>query len=93
MGQGQSFQIPMEESALFSPMVTQMIAIGEEIVELPKMCIQIAVYYENYVETFVARLTTMLEPLMIVFMGIIVGIMVIAMYLPIFQLSTGGGFK
>ncbi|MFH1491726.1 MAG: type II secretion system F family protein [Candidatus Omnitrophota bacterium] len=89
---GQPLHTPMEESGLFSPMVSQLIAIGEEIGELPKMCKQIAIYYQNYIKTFVTRFTAMLEPLMIVFMGIIVGVMVIAMYLPIFQMSTGGSF-
>lgn len=89
--EGKTFHDPMQESGLFPPMVTQMVAIGEEIGELPKMCKRIALYYQNYVETFITRFTAMLEPLMIVFMGIAVGIMVIAMYMPIFQMATAGG--
>ncbi|MEW6008082.1 MAG: type II secretion system F family protein [Candidatus Omnitrophota bacterium] len=89
--QGKTFHAPLEESGLFPPMVTQMVAIGEEIGELPKMCNRIANYYQQYVETFIARLTSIFEPVMIVFMGLLIGAMVIAMYWPIFKLSTGGG--
>lgn len=88
--EGKTFHDPMQESGLFPPMVTQMIAIGEEIGELPKMCKRVATYYQDYVETFVVRFTAMLEPLMIVFMGFVVGLMVIAMYMPIFQMATAG---
>lgn len=88
--QGQTINSPMEKSGLFPAMVIQMISIGEEIGELPKMCKEIAIYYEKLVETFVMRLTSMLEPVMIVFMGLIIGTMIIAMYLPIFQIASGG---
>jgi type IV pilus assembly protein PilC len=89
--QGKTFHAPMEESALFPTMFVQMVAIGEEIGELPKMCKEIAIYYQGYIETFIVRLTAMFEPLMIIIMGVVVGIMVVAMYLPIFQMATGGG--
>ncbi len=89
--QGKTFHVPMEESGLFPPMVTQMVAVGEEIGELPKMCKRVANYYQQYVDTFIARLTSIFEPVMIVFMGLLIGAMVIAMYWPIFKLSTGGG--
>lgn len=91
--EGKTFHDPMQESGLFPPMVTQMIAIGEEIGELPKMCKRVAGYYQDYVETFVVRFTAMLEPLMIVFMGAVIGLMVIAMYMPIFQMATAGSIK
>lgn len=90
--QGKTFHAPMEESGLFPPMVTQMVAIGEEIGELPKMCNRIAGYYQQYVETFISRLTSIFEPIMIVFMGLLIGAMVIAMYWPIFKISTGANF-
>lgn len=91
--QGQTFHVPMQESGLFPAMVTQMVSIGEEIGELPKMCKQIATYYQERVAIFITRLTAMLEPIMIVFMGVIIGTMVVAMYLPIFQMATGGSFS
>ena len=86
--EGRSMAAPMEKSELFTPMVVQMVAIGEEIGELSNMLKRIAKFYQEYLETFVVRLASIFEPLMIVFMGIIIGAMVISIFLPIFNMAT-----
>ncbi|MFA5039533.1 MAG: type II secretion system F family protein [Candidatus Omnitrophota bacterium] len=85
--EGRSMAAPMDRSEFFTPMVVQMVAIGEEIGELSNMLKRIAKYYQDYLETFVARLATIFEPLMIVFIGIIIGAMVISIFLPIFSIA------
>ncbi|HQP91561.1 MAG TPA: type II secretion system F family protein [Candidatus Omnitrophota bacterium] len=86
--EGRSMATPMEKSEIFTPMVVQMVAIGEEIGELSNMLKRIAKYYQEYLETFVTRLASIFEPLMIVFMGIVIGAMVISIFLPIFNMAT-----
>jgi type IV pilus assembly protein PilC len=83
-GMGQT----MQASNLFSPLVVQMIMVGEEIGELGKMLDRISVFYKERVNTFIARFTTMFEPIILVFMGIVVGVIVIAMFMPIFSISN-----
>lgn len=78
----------MQESSLFSPLVVQMIGVGEEIGELGKMLEKISMFYKERVNTFVSRLTTMFEPLVLVFMGVVVGVLVVAMFMPIFSISS-----
>ena len=78
----------MEKSDFFTPMIIQMIAIGEEIGELSNMLKRIAKFYQEYLETFVTRLATIFEPVMIVFMGIMIGAMVISIFMPIFSIAT-----
>ncbi|MFC1623870.1 type II secretion system F family protein [Candidatus Omnitrophota bacterium] len=85
---GKGIAQTMERSALFPPLVVQMIGVGEEIGELGKMLEKISTFYKERVDTFVSRLTTMFEPLILVFMGIIVGILVLAMFMPIFSISS-----
>ena len=85
---GKGMAQTMQGSALFSPLVVQMIGVGEEIGELGKMLDRISAFYKERVDTFVSRLTTMFEPLVLVFMGIVVGILVIAMFMPIFSISS-----
>lgn len=85
---GKGMAQTMEDSALFSPLVVQMVGVGEEIGELGKMLDRIAVFYKERVNTFVSRLTTMFEPLVLVFMGIVVGVLVVAMFMPIFSISS-----
>ncbi len=85
---GKGMAQTMEDSALFSPLVVQMVGVGEEIGELAKMLDRISVFYKERVNTFITRLTTMFEPLVLVFMGVVVGVLVVAMFMPIFSISS-----
>jgi type IV pilus assembly protein PilC len=85
---GETIAAPLKETAVFPPMVVQMIGVGEATGALDTMLAKIADFYEEEVDTAVAGLLTLLEPVMIAFLGVIVGGIVIAMYLPIFDLIS-----
>ncbi len=85
---GETIAAPLKETAVFPPMVTQMIGVGEATGALDTMLAKIADFYEEEVDTAVAGLLTLLEPIMIAVLGIIVGGIVIAMYMPIFDLIS-----
>lgn len=84
---GRTISETLSNSKVFSPMVVQMIHVGETTGSLEQMLLKIADFYDDEVDQSVANLTTLLEPLMIVFLGITVGFIVIALYLPIFKLG------
>lgn len=84
---GESLARPMELSGVFPPLVTRMVALGEETGQLDKMLMQVADSYEEEVDVQLAGLTQLLEPLLIVFVGGIVGFIVIAMFLPLMSLT------
>jgi type IV pilus assembly protein PilC len=88
---GQGLGSQLEARGLFPVFVTQLITVGEESGQLDRFLDLLAAYYEEQVDTFLARLTTLLEPVMLIFMGGVIGTIVIAMFLPIIELSTGGG--
>src|ERR671912_437961 len=77
---------PLEAEPVFPPMVTRMIAVGEETGDIDGMLTKIAEFYESEVDAAVKALTSIIEPLMIVVVGGIVGAIVIAMYLPMFEI-------
>ena len=85
---GETIAVPLRETAVFPPMVVQMIGVGETTGALDTMLAKIADFYEDEVDTAVAGLLTLLEPVMIAFLGVVVGGIVIAMYLPIFDLIS-----
>ena len=85
---GETIAVPLKETKVFPPMVTQMIGVGEATGALDTMLAKIADFYEEEVDTAVAGLLTLLEPIMIAVLGIVVGGIVIAMYLPIFDLIS-----
>jgi type II secretory pathway component PulF len=84
---GESLTRPMELSGVFPPLVTRMVALGEETGQLDRMLMQVADSYEEEVEVQLAGLTQLLEPLLIVFVGGVVGFIVIAMFLPLISLT------
>jgi type IV pilus assembly protein PilC len=84
--EGETIAAPLRQSAVFPPMVVQMIAVGEETGALDEMLNKIATFYDDEVNTAVDTLTSIIEPIMIVVMGLLVGGMVVAMYMPMFKL-------
>jgi type IV pilus assembly protein PilC len=90
---GETIAAPLRQTAVFPPMVVQMIGVGEATGALDTMLSKIADFYEEEVDVAVAGLLTLLEPIMIALLGGVVGGIVIAMYMPIFSLIsqlTGG---
>jgi type IV pilus assembly protein PilC len=83
---GESLAKPLTESAVFPPMVTRMIDVGEKTGALESMLTKIADFYEDQVNTAVAGLTSLIEPLLIVFLGVVVGFIVISMFMPMFKM-------
>ena len=83
---GETIAAPLQQTAVFPPMVVQMISVGEATGALDTMLSKIADFYEDEVDIAVAGLLTLLEPIMIALLGGVVGGIVIAMYLPIFAL-------
>src|SRR5690625_4553287 len=71
---------------VFPPLVTSMVAIGEETGAVDSMLDKVAQFYEREVDDAVAGLTAALEAMMIVFLGIIVGFIVAGMFLPMFSI-------
>jgi type IV pilus assembly protein PilC len=85
---GDTIASPLKETAVFPPMVVQMIGVGEATGALDTMLAKIADFYEEEVDIAVAGLLTLLEPVMIALLGGIVGGIVISMYLPLFSLIS-----
>jgi type IV pilus assembly protein PilC len=86
--QGKSVSAPLAEEDVFPPMVTQMVAVGEDAGAMETMLNKIADFYDSEVEAMTESLTALIEPLMIAFLGIIVGGMIVCLYLPIFQITS-----
>jgi len=85
--EGQSLSAPLAQSGLFPPMVTEMIAVGEQTGSLEKMLNRIATTYETEAQSDVMIMTSLLEPIMILVMGLLVAFIVFSILLPIFEMN------
>jgi len=88
IAEGRPIAEPLEESGVFPHMVVQMINVGESVGALDVMLEKIAAFYDEEVDQAVENLTSMIEPFMMVFLGGMIGGIVVAMYLPIFKMSS-----
>jgi type IV pilus assembly protein PilC len=86
--EGKTLAEPLIQTAVFPPMVTSMINVGEEAGALDEMLTKIADFYDQEVDTAVGALTSLIEPLLILFLGVVIGAVVIALFLPILTISA-----
>ena len=66
---GRPLAASLEETGLFTTMITNMVRIGEESGQLSLVMEQLAPYYKEKMETMIGRVTKLLEPLIIMGMG------------------------
>ena len=72
----------------FPPLVSQMIAVGEETGKIDEVMFNVSGYFEMESEQAIKGLTTAIEPLMMIVLGIGVAFLVIAIILPIYNLTS-----
>lgn len=86
VAQGELIAPQLEKHPIFPKMLIEMLAIGEDAGEIPKMMERISHSYNEDVDTMTESLSSLMEPLMLVVLGGVIGSMVIAMYMPIFSI-------
>ena len=74
---------------LYSPMVLEMMEIGEETGETSEILRGLANFYEEEVTNSLDRLSSTIEPILILVIGGVVGFFAISMLQPIFNISKG----
>lgn len=84
---GRTLASALEETGLFTTMMTNMVKIGEESGQLSSVMDQIAPYYKEKMEGFIAKLTKLLEPIIIMGMGSTIAGLMLAIYLPMFEMA------
>lgn len=85
--EGQSLADSLSRSPLFPPVVSELLAAGEETNALEEVLERISQSYQRETQARVKTALTLLEPVLIVAMGGVVGFVALAMLLPIFEMS------
>jgi MSHA biogenesis protein MshG len=84
---GESILRTATMAGVFTPIVLQMIAVGEETGSLDDMMDEIAQMYEREVDYELKTLSAQIEPILIVFLGILVTILALGIFMPIWDLG------
>ena len=84
---GQQLSVPLSNSKVLPPIVSQMLAVGEETGQTDTILLKVADFYEDEVDNVVENLSSILEPLMIVVMATMVALIAVSVMGPIGNLS------
>jgi type IV pilus assembly protein PilC len=84
---GRPLSTSLEETGLFTTMMTNMVRIGEGSGQLAPVMEQIAPYYKEKMETLVSKVTKLLEPIIIVGMGVTIAGLMMSIYMPMFEMA------
>jgi type IV pilus assembly protein PilC len=90
---GKQLSEPLSHSAHFPPIVSQMLAVGEETGQIDTILVKVADFYEEEVDAVIDGVSSLIEPIMIIFLGGMVGLIAASVMGPIASLSqnVGGG--
>ena len=86
--EGQSFAGALRAASVFPDVAVKMVEVGESTGALQEMLNSLADFYDEEIETEVARFITLIEPVMLVIMGVVIAAVVLALYMPLFELSS-----
>lgn len=88
---GGALALPIARSEYFPLLVSSMIAVGEETGEIDAVLTKVSQYYKEEVDVATTNLSSVLEPVFLIIMGLAIGFIAMAVYMPMFQLSSAIG--
>lgn len=90
--QGAQLHEVLTQFKFYPPQALALIKVGEESGQLHSMFERLAQQYTEEVDQQTAVIGSLIEPILIVVLGSIVAVILVAMYLPLFKMSTSMGF-
>jgi type IV pilus assembly protein PilC len=86
--EGETFSSSLLARGVFPDVAVKMVEVGESTGALQEMLNSLAEFYDEEIETEVARFITLIEPVILVVMGAVIALVVLALYMPLFELSS-----
>jgi type IV pilus assembly protein PilC len=86
--EGRALAAAMNASGAFPDVAIKMVEVGESTGALQEMLNSLSDFYDEEIETSLGRFVTMVEPVLLVVMGIVIAGLLLALYMPLFKLSS-----
>jgi len=86
--EGRSLAQAMKETQKFTPLVIQMVSVGESSGTLDAMLTSVTEYYDREIEDSIRRLSTYIEPILTLFLGGVVLFLALAVFLPWWNMAS-----
>ncbi len=88
VSRGESLSRTATTSGMFTPLILQMIAVGEESGTIDELMAEVADFYDQEVEYNIKRISEAIEPILIVVIAGMVLVLALGVFLPIWDLSA-----
>lgn len=85
---GDTLTASAHSSGMFTPLVLQMLSVGEETGSVDDTLVDVAEYYEREVDYDLKRLSDAIEPILIIAMGALVLLLALGVYLPMWDMAS-----
>lgn len=86
--EGESFAGALERRGVFPDVAVKMAEVGESTGALQDMLNTVADFYDEEIATRMERFVTLLEPTLLIVMGLVIAALLLALYMPLFELSS-----
>lgn len=86
--EGRALAVALADSGIFPDVALKMVEVGEQTGALQEMLNSLADFYDEEIETSLGRFVTVIEPTLLVIMGIVIASLLLALYMPLFQLTS-----
>lgn len=85
---GKNLALAMKETKKFTPLVVQMVSVGESSGTLDAMLMRVSEYYDREIENAIKKLSTLIEPILTLILGGVVLFLALAVFLPWWNIAT-----
>jgi type IV pilus assembly protein PilC len=86
--EGRALATALNDSGAFPDVAIKMVEVGESTGALQEMLNSLADFYDEEIETSLGRFITMVEPVLLIVMGLVIAGLLLALYMPLFNLSS-----
>ncbi|TNC86722.1 MAG: MSHA biogenesis protein MshG [Thalassolituus sp.] len=84
---GEGLTNTAQRTGLFTPLVLQMMSVGEETGAVDRLLDEVADFYEEEVDYELKQLSDAIEPILLIFLGALVLVLALGVFLPVWELS------
>ncbi len=86
VSQGSSMGDQMANEKIFSPLIVQIVRVGEESGKMDELLLQISGYYDSELDIMAKNIESLIEPFFILMLGVLVMVLALGIFLPMWNI-------
>ncbi len=91
--EGEAFSAAVAARGQFPDVFVKMAEVGESTGALQEMMVSLADFYDEEIEAELGRFVSLVEPVLLIIMGLVIASLLLALYMPLFQLTSVVGAR